>query len=64
MPPTAEVADGAAGGRQARDISLEDEWGERASRMRIVAIGTAGGVDAGFLENPFASCISAVTGAG
>jgi hypothetical protein len=41
------------------DISLEEEWGERAPRTRIVAIGAAGRVDAGLLEETFDSCISA-----
>jgi G3E family GTPase len=41
------------------DISLQDAWGERAPRTQIVAIGAAGGIDAGLLEKTFASCISA-----
>jgi len=41
------------------DISLQDEWGERAPRTQIVAIGAAGGIDASLLEKTFASCISA-----
>ncbi len=40
------------------DISLQDEWGERAPRTRIVAIGAAGSIDANLLEQTFASCIS------
>jgi len=40
------------------DISLQDEWGERAPCTRIVAIGAAGGIDASLLEQTFASCIS------
>ena len=40
------------------DISLQDEWGERAPRTQIVAIGAAGGIDATLLEKTFASCIS------
>jgi hypothetical protein len=41
------------------DISLEEAWGERTPLTRIVAIGAAGGIDAGLLESAFASCISA-----
>ena len=41
------------------DISLQDEWGQRAPRTQIIAIGAAGGIDAGLLERTFASCISA-----
>ena len=41
------------------DVSLQEEWGERAPRTRIVAIGAAGGIDAGLLERTFDSCISA-----
>jgi len=41
------------------DISLQDEWGQRAPRTQIVAIGAAGGIDASLLEKTFASCISA-----
>jgi G3E family GTPase len=41
------------------DISLQEEWGERARRTQIVAIGAAGGIDASLLERTFASCISA-----
>ncbi len=40
------------------DISLQDEWGKRAPRTRIVAIGAAGSIDASLLEQTFASCIS------
>jgi len=40
------------------DISLQDEWGERAPRTQIVAIGAAGSIDASLLEKTFASCIS------
>jgi len=38
------------------DISVEELWGERAPRTRIVAIGAAGGIDANLLEKTFASC--------
>ena len=41
------------------DISLQDEWGQRAPRTQIVAIGRAGSIDAGLLERTLASCISA-----
>jgi G3E family GTPase len=40
------------------DISLQDEWGQRAPRTQIVAIGTAGGIDASLLKQAVASCIS------
>jgi G3E family GTPase len=40
------------------DISIHGEWGHRAPRTRIVAIGAAGGIDASLLESTFASCIS------
>ncbi len=40
------------------DISIQEEWGERAPRTQIVAIGAAGGIDATLLEKTFASCIS------
>ncbi len=40
------------------DISLQDEWGERAPRTQIVAIGAAGSIDANLLEQTFASCVS------
>lgn len=39
------------------DISLEEEWGQRAPRTQIVAIGAAGGIDADLLESIFASCV-------
>ena len=42
------------------DISLQDEWGQRAPRTQIVAIGAAGGIDASLLKQTVASCISAV----
>jgi len=40
------------------DISLQDEWGQRAPHTQIVAIGAAGRIDASLLEKTFASCIS------
>ena len=39
------------------DISFQEDWGERAPRTQIVAIGAAGGIDASLLEKTFASCI-------
>jgi G3E family GTPase len=41
------------------DISLQDEWGVRARRTQIVAIGAAGAIDASLLEKTFSACISA-----
>ena len=41
------------------DISIQEEWGQRAPRTQIVAIGAAGGLDASLLEETFASCITA-----
>jgi len=41
------------------DISLQDEWGQRAPRTQIIAIGAPGAIDANVLEKTFASCISA-----
>jgi G3E family GTPase len=46
------------------DISLQEEWGERALRTQIVAIFAAGSIDASLLERTFASCISATATAG
>jgi G3E family GTPase len=40
------------------DISLQEEWGQRARRTQIVAIGAAGRMDASLLEKTLASCIS------
>jgi len=42
------------------DISLQESWGQRERRTQIVAIGSAGSIDASLLEETFASCISAV----
>jgi G3E family GTPase len=44
------------------DISIQEEWGQRAPRTQIVAIGAAGCIDTTLLEKTFASCISAVVG--
>jgi G3E family GTPase len=41
------------------DLSLQESWGERERRTQIVAIGSAGGIDASSMEKAFASCISA-----
>jgi len=41
------------------DISIQEEWGKRAPRTQIVAIGAAGSIDATLLEETFGSCISA-----
>ncbi len=40
------------------DISIHEEWGHRAPRTQITAIGAAGSIDASMLEKTFASCIS------
>jgi G3E family GTPase len=40
------------------DISIQDEWGQRAPCTQIVAIGAAGSIDASLLEKTFASCIA------
>jgi G3E family GTPase len=40
------------------DISIQDEWGQRAPRTQIVAIGAAGSIDTSLLERTFASCIA------
>ena len=37
------------------DISLQEEWGDRAPRTQIVAIGAAGRIDPNLLEETFAS---------
>ena len=42
------------------DISIQEEWGQRAPRTQIVAIGAAGSIDASLLEATFTSCLSAV----
>jgi G3E family GTPase len=44
------------------DISIHEEWGERAPRTRIVAIGAAGSMDSSLIEKTFASCISVAAG--
>jgi G3E family GTPase len=42
------------------DLSIQEEWGLRAPRTQIVAIGAAGSIDASLMERTLASCISAV----
>jgi G3E family GTPase len=39
------------------DISLADEWGERAQRTQIVAIGAAGALDGKALRATFEQCV-------
>ena len=41
------------------DISMQEGWGQRAPRTKIVAIGAAGSIDTRRLEETFAACISA-----
>jgi len=41
------------------DLSIQEEWGRRARRTRIVAIGAAGGIDAGMMERAIVSCLAA-----
>jgi G3E family GTPase len=41
------------------DISLEEEWGERAPRTQIVAIGAPDSIDTGDLTAMFESCVAA-----
>ncbi len=40
------------------DISVQEEWGTRTPHTQIVAIGAAGGIDAGLLEETVAACAS------
>lgn len=44
------------------DISIQGEWGQRAPRTRIVAIGQAGSIDTTLMEGIFTACISAAAG--
>jgi G3E family GTPase len=39
------------------DISLQEEWGDRAPHTQIVAIGAAGSIDANLLETSVTSCM-------
>jgi len=41
------------------DISLQEEWGQRAPRTQIVAIGAAGSLDTSLLEQTFVDCVAA-----
>ena len=41
------------------DISLQEQWGDRAPHTQIVAIGAAGSIDADLLEASVTSCMSA-----
>jgi len=43
------------------DISIQEEWGQRAPRTQVVAIGEAGSIDKRLMEGIFTSCISAAT---
>lgn len=40
------------------DISLQDEWGERTPRTRIVTIGTHEGIEAAVLQERFEQCLA------
>jgi G3E family GTPase len=44
------------------DISLADEWGERAPRTQIVAIGARGAIDKEALHHKFEQCLSTFDG--
>jgi len=46
------------------DISIQDEWGQRAPCTKIVAIGAAGTIDASLLERTFISCTSTIAAGG
>jgi len=41
------------------DISIQDEWGQRAPRTQLVAIGEAGSIDTRLMEGIFSACMSA-----
>src|SRR5271156_4575333 len=43
------------------EISIQEEWGQRAPRTQVVAIGEAGSIDKRLMEGIFTSCISAAT---
>ena len=45
------------------DISFQEDWGERAPRTQIVAIGAAGSIDARLMEKTFGSCIATAVAA-
>ena len=40
------------------DVSFDGHWGGQAPRTRIVAIGAAGTIGPGDLENHFAPCLA------
>ncbi len=44
------------------DISLEDEWGGRARRTQIVAIGATGAIDGEVLQAIFEQCVGGIPG--
>jgi len=41
------------------DISIQEEWGQRAPRTQLVAIGEAGSIDSRLMEGVFTACMSA-----
>jgi G3E family GTPase len=43
------------------DISIQEEWGRRTPRTRLVAIGAAGSIDTRLMEGIFTACMSAAT---
>lgn len=43
------------------EISIQEEWGQRAPRTQVVAIGEVGSIDTGLMEKIFTSCMSAAT---
>jgi G3E family GTPase len=43
------------------DISIQEEWGRRAPRTQLVAIGEAGSIDTRLMKGIFTACISAAT---
>jgi G3E family GTPase len=43
------------------DISIQEEWGRRAPRTQLVAIGAAGRIDTRLMEGIFTACMSAAT---
>jgi G3E family GTPase len=45
------------------DISFQEDWGERAPRTQIIAIGAAGSIDASLMEKTFGSCIATAVAA-
>ena len=48
-------------GLQVPPYSIHEEWGQRAPRTQIIAIGAAGSIDGSLLEKTFASCIAVAT---